>query len=33
MELIRVIYRHEIDGWWAESPEVSDNLGAHEPQA
>lgn len=22
METVRVIYRHETDGWWAESPDV-----------
>jgi predicted RNase H-like HicB family nuclease len=22
MEIARVIYRHEADGWWAESPDV-----------
>ena len=22
METVRVIYHHEADGWWAESPEV-----------
>lgn len=23
MKSIRVIYHHEIDGWWAESPDVA----------
>ncbi|HWT91041.1 MAG TPA: hypothetical protein VN179_07980 [Solirubrobacterales bacterium] len=23
MELIRVIYHHEPEGWWAESPDVA----------
>jgi len=22
MEAVRVIYHHEVDGWWAESPDV-----------
>lgn len=22
MEIVRVIYHHESDGWWAESPDV-----------
>jgi predicted RNase H-like HicB family nuclease len=22
MEAVRIIYRHEADGWWAESPDV-----------
>ncbi len=22
MEIVRVIYHHENDGWWAESPDV-----------
>ena len=22
METVRVIYHHEADGWWAESPDV-----------
>lgn len=22
MEAVRVIYHHEADGWWAESPDV-----------
>jgi predicted RNase H-like HicB family nuclease len=22
MEIVRVIYHHETDGWWAESPDV-----------
>jgi predicted RNase H-like HicB family nuclease len=22
MEVVRVIYHHESDGWWAESPDV-----------
>jgi predicted RNase H-like HicB family nuclease len=22
METVRVIYRHEAEGWWAESPDV-----------
>jgi predicted RNase H-like HicB family nuclease len=23
METVRVIYHHEADGWWAESPDVA----------
>ena len=23
METVRVIYHHEADGWWAESPDIS----------
>ncbi len=23
METVRVIYQHESDGWWAESPDVA----------
>ena len=22
MEIVRIIYHHESDGWWAESPDV-----------
>lgn len=23
MEIVRIIYHHESDGWWAESPDVA----------
>lgn len=28
METVRVIYHHEPDGWWAESPDVEGWSGA-----
>jgi hypothetical protein len=33
MEIVRVIYHHESDGWWAESPDVEGWSGAGESYA
>ena len=33
MEPIRVIYHHEPEGWWAESPDVAGWLAAGETYA
>jgi hypothetical protein len=33
MEIIRVIYHHESDGWWAESPDVDGWSAAGESYA
>ena len=30
METVRIIYHHEPDGWWAESPDVDRWLAAAE---
>ena len=30
METVRVIYHHEAEGWWAESPNVEDYVPAGE---
>ena len=31
METVRVIYHHEGDGWWAESPDVKGWIAAGDP--
>jgi predicted RNase H-like HicB family nuclease len=33
METVRVIYHHEADGWWAESPDVEGWSAAAETYA
>jgi len=33
METIRIIYHHESDGWWAESPDVKGWFAAGETYA
>jgi predicted RNase H-like HicB family nuclease len=33
METVRVIYHHETDGWWAESPDVDGWSAAGETYA
>ncbi|HEY6730840.1 MAG TPA: type II toxin-antitoxin system HicB family antitoxin [Solirubrobacterales bacterium] len=33
MEIVRVIYHHESDGWWAESPDVEGWSAAGESYA
>jgi predicted RNase H-like HicB family nuclease len=33
METVRVIYHHESDGWWAESPDVEGWSGAGDTYA
>lgn len=33
METVRVIYHHEADGWWAESPDVEGWSAAGETYA
>lgn len=33
MEAVRVIYHHEADGWWAESPDVEGWSAAGETYA
>ena len=33
METVRVIYHHESDGWWAESPDVEGWSAAGESYA
>lgn len=33
MKTVRIIYHHEADGWWAESPDVEGWSAAGDPYA